>query len=54
MDGDSSTDGDNCTCIRMSNRNRNYSITEYLRSCMPPYAIFVACLLCSESIRQDR
>ena len=38
MDGDSSTDGDNCTC--MCNVNRSYIICEYLCSCMPPYAIF--------------
>ena len=44
MDGDSSTDGDNCTTV--CNVRRNYITTEYLCSCMPPYAIFRrACLI---------
>ncbi len=34
MDGDSSTDGDNYTCVL------NCMILEYIHSCMPPYAIF--------------
>ena len=44
MDGDSSTDGDNCTT--MCNVRRSYITMEYLCSCMPPYAIFRrACLI---------
>ena len=50
MDGDSSTDGDNYTCMC----TRSYITSEYSYSCMPAMRDLSACLFCSELPRQDR